>query len=431
MNTMKHVMFAFAFLFFLSPSLVVLAAEQETVLFGPVRYDVRQRYGKDNLYLDSFKAKAGLSLIEIQNGDRSYERSDVIELSVNGEKVLRQDRYDYRFLICILDLQNENNFELLLKDVKPAGLKRPALPDRFVTITVKPYAGKMPKGVFGANTLERMNEIAGLLQRISSRESALLAVSSLNLQNNLADRVEAMHTLSYKKDASAQPLIFSIFNDVYVSPETRGEAALGLGILQDKKSIPALMNGAVDSDERVRLGSAKALAMFPEEDTREPLMKVLQRLDGMRTRAVIRTIDSSGWKPVNALLSLAESGDIQTSHMAIRMLGITGDPRGRELLLKLLEEPGPRDVRNIITALGDAKESRAAEPLVRMAAHPVKRAGKEAELGEALAAIDDPRAAAVITDLIEKTVSIQALHRLKQAYHRVTGKEYAEKPHAR
>jgi HEAT repeat protein len=187
------------------------------------------------------------------------------------------------------------------------------------------------------------------------------------------------------------------------------------------------MIGVVDPNERIRLGSTRALSLFPEEDTREPLTKMLQKLDSMRMEAVIQSMAGGGWKPVDTLFTLADSTDVQVSRTAISILGNTGDPRVTDLLLKLLEQPGPRDIRTIIAALGETKDARAVEPLLRMASDPVKRAGKEPELGEALAGMGEPKAAPVIAQMIKNSSSGQAVHRLKKAYKLITGKEYQQR----
>jgi HEAT repeat protein len=151
---------------------------------------------------------------------------------------------------------------------------------------------------------------------------------------------------------------------------------------------------------------------------------MLERLDIMRRDAVIKAIISTGWKPVGTFMALAESTDPHVSRTAISLLGNTGDARATELLLKLFEQPAARDLKVIITALGETKDSRAAERLVRMANDPARRAGKEAELGEALASLGDRKNAGIIVEMMKKSDSRQTHLRLQQAYRKLTGKDY-------
>jgi HEAT repeat protein len=416
-------MFALLLLFCFCP-IVASAATPEKTLFGPARYDVKERYGKDNVYAERFTAPEGVALIRLQNGSRIPERSDFIQFKLNGVTLLQADKYDYSFLACVVHLQKENSVEIVLRDALPSGFRRPPLPPRFVIMTVLPYNGKLPFGVYGINTPEDLKDIAGMAGRITSAESASFALSSLDLTKSVETRAEAMRRLSDRKDASAQPFISALYNDVQASPEIRGEAALALGLLGDRSSIPSFLTGLLDAEEKIRLGSARALSFFSEEDTRQGLTQMLERLDTMRRDAVIRAIVSSGWKPVGTLLTLAESKDPHVSRTAIDLLGNTGDPRALPLLLKLLNEPGPRDVKAIITALGETRDDRATEALVGVARDPARRAGKEAELGEALAKLGDQKSADVIAEMIRKTESRQTRTRLEHAYAKLTGKAY-------
>lgn len=401
------------------------AAAQEKIILGPKKYDVKERYGKENAYTETFNSAEGFYVLKLQNGDTPRERSEFIELSLNGEKLLKDGKYDVNFLASVVTLnKGENSLSLVLKDAKPSGLKRPPLPPRFVTISVLPLTEKLPKGTYALDRWERLKETADLLRKIASPESAAPAAKSINLQHDLEQRAEAMRKLSDRKDLSAQPFILSVFNNYQEHPDVRGEAAIALGLLGDKNSIPSLISGVLDPEEKTRLGSTRALSFYPESETREPLTKMLERLDSMRRDAVIRAIVNGGWKPVGALLSLAESPDPSASHTAISLLGYTGEPRVTEVLLKMLEQPGTRNPKVIITALGKTGDSRAIEPLSRMAKDRSKRAGKEGELGEALADLGDKNSIGTIEDMIKRADNRQTWFQLQQAYRKLTGKDY-------
>jgi HEAT repeat protein len=417
---MKRLALAFLLVFFCA----FLAGAEEKAVFGPVTYDVKERYGLNNVYTGSFSAADGLYVIRLQLGNKPLERPELLELTVNGQKVLPDDIYEFSSVACILKLRKENSFEINVKDAKPSGFKRPPLPPRFAIMSVLPYSGKLPEGSYGLASWEGLNELTDLLQKIPDPASAVLAASSVSLKNDAAARAQAMRRLADNKEPGALPFITSVFVNPSQNADVRGEAAIALGLLGSKDSIPLLVNSLLDAEEKPRLASARALSFFKEEQTREPLMKLLERLDIMRRNAVISAIVSAGWKPVSALITLAESEDAHISHNAIGILGTTRDPRATELLLKLLKEPGRRDVRRIISALGDTHDARAVDPLLALAKDPARRAGKEVELGEALSALGDQRAAGAIEELIEQAGTRSSRTQLQQAYKRLTGKDF-------
>jgi len=407
---------------------VSLAVSADQTVFGPTRYDVKERYGKPNQYTVTFAASEGLYLLKLQNGEKLPERSDWIEMVVNGEKVLKDDKYGYRYLGGFLNLHKDNKIEITLKDDKPSGFRRPALPSRFVTLTVAqaPVAMKKMKGIFGLNAWEDLPKYSEVIMKIKSGEALALAMDAASLQNDTAARADAMRKLSDLKDSSSQEYLLGVYRDVNCVQDVRGESALALGIQGDKVVIPVLMPGILDPEEKVSIGSARALSFFKEEDTQEQLLKTLERLDFMRKDAAIKAIVSAGWKPVGTILKLAETGDPQVAGTATKLLGSMQDPRATDLLLKLLADPGPRDQGVIISALGSSKDPRAVEPLLKIANDAEKRKGKQAELGEALADLGDQRAAEPIADMIKKADSRISWERLRAAYKKLTGKDYGK-----
>ena len=403
-----------------------IAGAADQTVFGPTKYDVKERYGKPNQYTATFAASEGLYLIKLQNGDKIPERSDWIEVVVNGEKVLKEDKYGYRFLGGFLNLRKDNQIEIVLKDDKPSGFRRPVLPPRFVTLTVSPAppALKKMRGIFGLNAWEDLPKFSEVVLKIKNTEGQTLAMSAASFQNDTSARADAMRRLSDLKDSTAQDYLLGVYRDVSCVQDVRGEAALALGILGDKAVIPVLMPGILDPEEKVSIGSARALSFFKEEDTQELLLKTLERLDFMRKDAAINAIVNAGWKPVGTILKLAETGDPHVTSTATKLLGSVQDPRATDLLLKLLAEPGARDQGEIISALGSTKDQRAIEPLMKIANDPERRKGKQAELGEALANLGDQRAAEPIADMIKKADSRTSWERLRASYKKLTGKDF-------
>ncbi len=134
-------------------SLTAMAAEKD--IFGPEVFDVKERYGKQNKYTRTFQASEDLYLIKIQNGESAAGRTDSLELTVNGEKILREDRYGFGAIACFVKLKKDNTFEVNVKDDKPSGFRRPPLPPRSVTITVMPAPARIGTGCSGIDALGR------------------------------------------------------------------------------------------------------------------------------------------------------------------------------------------------------------------------------------------------------------------------------------
>lgn len=407
---------------------VSITSAVDQVVFGPAQYDVKERYGKPNQYSATFTAGEGLYLIKLQNGEQVPNRSEYIELVVNGETVLKDGKYGYGFLGGVLELRKDNKIEVALKDERPSGFRRPALPPRFVTLSVTPAPAslKKMKGIFGLNAWEDLPKYTEVALKIRNAEAQALALSAVNLRNDTAARADAMRRLSDLKDSMAQEYLLGVYRDTSCAQDVRGEAALALGMLGDKAFIPVLMPGILDPEEKVSIGSARALSFFKEEYTQELLLKTLEQLDFMRRDAVTKAIVSAGWKPVGTILKLAESGDPLISSTATKLLGSMQDPRATDLLLKLLAEPGPRSQGMIISALGSTKDPRAVDPLLAIAKDPTKRKGKQAELGEALAELGDQRAVEPIADMIRKADSRTSWERLRSSYKKLTGKDYQQ-----
>ena len=321
---------------------VSLAGAAEQVIFGPEKYDVKERYGKVNRYTGTFTAGEALYLIKLQNGDKLPERSDWIEFTLNGEKLLNDGKYGYRYFGGFSNLKKENTFEIVLKDDKPTGFRRPVLPPRFVTLTVLPVAPaqKKMKGVFGLNTWDGLAKYSETILKIKNAEALSLALSASSLQNDVSARSDSLRKLSDLKDRSAQDYLLNIYGDVNCVQDVRGEAALALGVLGDKAVIPVLIPGVLDPEEKVSIGSARALSFYPEEDTQGHLMKMLERLDFMRKDAAIKAIVSAGWKPVGTIMKLAESTDPQVANTATKLLGGNAGSPGDRSAVKIARSTG-------------------------------------------------------------------------------------------
>jgi len=404
-------------------SLAAMAAEKD--LFGPEAFAIKERYGKDNKYTRTFQASEDLYLIKIQNGEPATGRIDALEFTVNGEKILREDKYGFGFIACFVKLKKENTFEVNVKDDKPSGFKRPPLPPRAVTITVMPVPARIGTGAMGLMLWDQLKIMTNAVQKIKTPGGGALAFAAANLQNDLSVRTEAMRKLSDLKDPSALDFYRFVYSNYLDNPAVCGEAALAIGVLQDVSFIPTLMRGVLDPEEKIRIPSARALSFYQEADTAKPLSDALTKLDTIRVAAVVRTIAAADWKPVSTLLSLAEGTDVNVMNMAVEILGTTRDPRAVDQLLKFLEAPGKRDVRTIILALGESRDTRAMEPLLVIANDAVRRRGLEGAFGTAFAHLGDKRGVAPITEMLKTPLTRSEFDRLVAAHKTLSGQDAA------
>lgn len=398
----------------------------EAPVFGPVKYDVNERYGKKNLYTADFSASEALYLIKLQNGDESSSPSDFLALSVNGQPVVLDDRYPFTFIACFIKLKKENTLELLLKDVRPPGFRRPPLVPKSVTITVLPAPAQMRslRGSFGLQAWEGVQDIIATLQGIKKPAAVGLAMEACSLSLTTAERAEALRKLSDLKEPSAENYLLKVYGSRTAPTELRAEAALAIAVLGNVSQIPLLIQGVVDPNELIRAACARGLSFFPEERTGDELMQVLMRLDKLRRGTVVDTIVQSGWKPFATMRKMADSEDTVVAAIGLDFIGKTKEPRSTDLLLDMLSRKDDEKAKAVIRALGKTGDPRATEALLPLAADPKQRAGKEVELADALADLGDQRAAPLIEKMIKEAQLVPIENRLRGAYRRLTGKNY-------
>ena len=415
-------------LLLLAAAAVPSAPAADKTVFGPAKYEVADRYGKANRYTASFRASEALYLVLIENGEKPGERPDFIEFSLNGVHMLRNDQYLYRYLACFAKLRADNSFELVLRDRIPEGFRRPAPTPKNAVVSAVTVQANMAvlNGVFGAQSREGLQEVVDALVKIKSPEARQYAMKSASLQNDLSTRLDAARKLTDLKERSAQDHLRKTLRDMAADSDVRAEAAFALGMIGDRADIPLLMRGVVDSDEKIAAGAARGLSFYPEADTQEPLITTLEQMDNMRKGPVIRNIASAGWKPVGAMTTMADSKDPYIASTALHLLGSMNDARATDYLLQLLDQPGGKDVRVVISALGMTRDPRAAERLLAIATDPARRAGNEAELCEALANLGEQRAVKPIEDMMRNVQYGTAWRRMNTAYKQLTGKDFGK-----
>lgn len=407
------------------PALAVSAqaASGAGEIFGPARYEVRERYGRENRYQETIKAADGLYVVYVQNGTVSAERPDILTIDINGMRVVGAEPLRHLALFRVLQLRKQNTLEISMKDHKPSGMRRPALKPKFIVLSVAPLSRQYPEGLFGAADEKGFHALMDVMRRIGSRRGLAYALAAVDLHHPAEERARAMRGLAAERDAAARDFLVMAALDPWTRAEVRAEAMLGAGMLGDVSLMPVLTSGLLDHEEKVRSAAARAMALFPEETTSAPVREMLGSMDPIRTAAFIRAIADAGWKPVRTLTDAAGSPDPVVANKAVEILGSIDDPQVLGLLLGYLSSPGKRSTSVIISALGATGNGRAADPLLVIANDPVKRKGNEVALGAALADLGEQRGVKPIRSMAKSVATSIEFMALAEAYRRLTGEE--------
>lgn len=155
--------------------------------------------------------------------------------------------------------------------------------------------------------------------------------------------------------------------------------------------MPVAAAGAVRIFTRVA-----ALAMVMATGARAQESAIVEVL-----APVLAAEDARAWRPaaLQAALAYPDSLVRRTGAMAV---GRIGDPRGVELLVPLLSDPDTTVRVSAVFALGLLRDTSAIGPLIdRLRAEPVLDAASAAEAVTALAKIGGPRAAEVISGILQ------------------------------
>lgn len=402
------------------------AMAADAPVFGPARYEVTERYGKHNTYTIEFAASESPYLISVQNGDDSSKRSDFIELTVNGQVLLLDGRYAFPVIACFAQLKKMNTMVLELKDARPAGYRRPPAVPKSVTITVLPVPRGMAalRGSFGLLSMKGMTDIVDVLRTIRNPAAAKLAMDAGSFHLTVEKRAEAIRKLSSMKEPTAETYLLRVYRSGAVPGLVRAEAALAIAVLGNTSRIPLLLQGIVDPDAQIRAACAQALALFPEDQTGDALIELLTQLDSLRRKSTLDSIAASGWRPFASLRRMADHKDPVVAAVALELIGKFREPRSTDLLLELLAKKDAVDLKAVVQALGATGDPRATEALLSLASDPEQRAGMEVYLAESLADLGDQRAAPLIGEMIRKAKLFPVESRLRNAYRRLTGKNY-------
>lgn len=392
-------------------------------VFGPERFEVRERHGEDNLYRKTFRTAGGPHVIKVRNGTQRSERPDILEMRMNGAHLFGPGQHDYPLFAYFLSLDTENTIELDLRDHRSSAMRRSRISEKFVIVSIEPAFARFPEGLYGAVSWESMKDLEGAIRKMKDGDARSRAFNALDLRQPVELRREAVRALGAEEDPRSRDYFLFLYRDLFAAPAVRGAAAEALGMLRDASMVPPLLDGLFQPLEEVRAGSARALALYPERETGRQLTRRLERMDPLRKSATIRSIVNAGWRPFGAIEEMSASPDPHAASVAIELLGTMKEQRATDRLLALLREEEGRNRKDIIRALGVAGDARAVEPLLALAHDPVRRKGLEAALGTALAQLGDMRARPVIREMIDIVTDLHDQLTLRQAFLTLTGEK--------
>jgi HEAT repeat protein len=237
---------------------------------------------------------------------------------------------------------------------------------------------KLMENLLSANDKDRTEAIIDT-RRLGQDATPLVPYLIENLNNartasvrELADR--ALYDLG---ELAVVPLVHALGVKEY-----KGQARMRilslLGLIADRRAIPALIAALDDEDQDVRWHAARALVDIPDQRAVEPLMRCLHdkndRVVSVAVWALGKTGDRRAVKPIIELLVGSRKlgqGSVGVRRNAAKALGELGDRRAFDALLAAYrdteypnkEYPDRLLRENALTALGHTKDPRAFEVL--------------------------------------------------------------------
>jgi len=139
--------------------------------------------------------------------------------------------------------------------------------------------------------------------------------------------------------------------------EMRYLVAYGLGIVGDRKAVPALINSLLnDSNEWVRKYAASALSKIGDERAIGPLISVLGEDNEELGYWTAKVIGQMGEMAIEKLQECLDSPQEKVRFFSILALGAIGDRKSIDILIKILGEEG-ESAQKAMKALSETEES--------------------------------------------------------------------------
>lgn len=210
-------------------------------------------------------------------------------------------------------------------------------------------------------TLQKSQYLNSIKQPADQAQKIEMLLNRIRNNYNGMTGWGAAKELGRLKDASAfEPLLVCITSR---SPQVRENAVMALGLLGDRHAVPYLIKCLKDEAKGVRYQTVAALGMLKEVGVFEALVE-----------------------------TLADDSDEQVRGSAAEALGLIGDPRAVEVLIRVLQNPATVSAVSyyVCRALGQLGDVRAVELLIQTLSERESHVGAQA--AEALGRIGDRRA---------------------------------------
>lgn len=179
----------------------------------------------------------------------------------------------------------------------------------------------------------------------------------------------ALLSLGNIQEKSLIPFISNILHDSSRDKSVRAYAALALGKIKDRSTLPELKKALTDQDPSIRSSVVIAIGLTKSSESKDDLIKVLSndRTSEVRAYAVIALAQLGDKSAYSIISKIAKKGDYTVQNMSILALGILGNEDALPELRDILEKKGdPVIYRATIVALGLLKDKISVPKLIKI-----------------------------------------------------------------
>jgi HEAT repeat protein len=198
--------------------------------------------------------------------------------------------------------------------------------------------------------------------------AAPLLLAALGEEGPLGPRIAAVDALGALCHRPATAQLASLASDAEEAGTIRARALRALGLIGAPESLPAVLGGAREANEAVRIRAAEALGAFPVPEAAEAL-RALVTTDASRdvARAAVRALGSIGAPAASVLSSLAERLRVDVASELVTALAACPGTETGTALARLATSTAPEEVRTAAAeALSERRSPENVAPLAAM-----------------------------------------------------------------